>query len=116
HESEFPGNKGCRASGELRLNLARTILYQLYGLAVIIAHHLPVTPAATESGLHCVLKRHTHIQALLAHEETMTLLILQAGPDRLQSLLLPAPDKRVQLVWLEIPVIDEITSLLITLS
>src|SRR5439155_10608994 len=105
--SDFPGNEGCRAIGELRLKLARKILQQLYSLAVIIANHLPVTSATPESRLHRVLKCHTHVQAFLAHEEAMTLLKLQTGPQRLQSLLLPAPDKRVQLVWLELPVIDE---------
>jgi hypothetical protein len=43
----------------------------------------------------------------------MTLLKLQTGPQGLQSLLLPAPDKSVELVWLKLPVIDEPSSLLI---
>src|SRR5205807_1675618 len=111
--SDFPGNEGCRAIGELRLKLARKILQQLYGLTVIIAHHLPVTTATSESRLHRVLKRHTHVQAFFTHEETMTLLKFQPCPKGLQSLLLPTPDKRVQLVWLELPVIDEPSSLLI---
>src|SRR6266566_5188182 len=56
---------------------------QLYSLTVIITYHLAVTAAASESRLHRVLKRHTHVQAFLAHEEAMTLLKLQTGPQRL---------------------------------
>src|SRR5439155_20399046 len=48
----------------------------------------------------------------LAHDEHMYLPNPQTGPPRLQSLLLPSPDKHVQLVWLELPVIDEPSSLL----
>src|SRR5213596_3014967 len=89
------------------------ILKHLYRPGVVIAHQLPVAASAPEGGFHRILEGYTAVRAAFTDEEAMTFLKLEPSPQLFSSLLLAAPNKRVQLVRLELPVIDEPASLLV---